>query len=69
MIHPPVSTVARISVLLVDDHLMFREHLRDLIARDGTMVVFGEAQSASVAYAAAGGCAGRVAIAHRRSTL
>ncbi len=50
MIPPPVSTLARISVLLVDDHLMFREHLRDLIARDGTMVVFGEAQSASGAF-------------------
>jgi DNA-binding NarL/FixJ family response regulator len=35
--------------LLVDDHLMFREHLRDLISRSGGMKVCGEAESAACA--------------------
>ena len=35
-----------VSVLLVDDHLMFREHLRELIRRNEGMTVCGEAESA-----------------------
>lgn len=36
-----------VSVLLVDDHLMFREHLRELISRNGGMKVCGEAENAA----------------------
>lgn len=36
-----------VEILLVDDHLMFREHLRELISRSGGMKVCGEAESAT----------------------
>jgi len=47
---PPSPTSEQlISVLLVDDHLMFREHLRELINRSEGMTVCGEAESVTAA--------------------
>ncbi len=46
-LRPPDSIERPVEILLVDDHLMFREHLRELIGRSGGMKVCGEAESAT----------------------
>jgi DNA-binding NarL/FixJ family response regulator len=44
-----------IKILLVDDHTMFRQGLREMLSTDEEMLVVGEAENGSAAVALAAG--------------